>query len=124
VLRTLWPLAAGTGRWATRYGETLVCVRHREDPLGLRRVVTVELVVAAVRGWPGDGPVLKPNVIYALRLPPRHPTLRRSVLAHGGWPETDSGRWCLRGEAIRKLKLQDWLTSLAPFRPSAPPDGN
>lgn len=117
VLRTFWPPAAGTGRWLQRHGKHLVCVRHREDPLGLRRVVTVEVVVAPVRTR--HEPIgLKPKSNYALRLPLRSPELRRALQSKGAWQERDSGRWWVRGEVIQAHELQDWLTTLTAYPPS------
>jgi hypothetical protein len=48
VSRTMWPPEAGTQHLLRVYREALVCVRHREDPAGYRRVVTVELVIGPV----------------------------------------------------------------------------
>lgn len=45
VLKKLSPTTPGAKRFATRYGQTLVCVRYREDPQGKRRLTTVELIV-------------------------------------------------------------------------------
>ena len=108
VLRTLWPPAAGTHRWLRQHGAELVCVRHREDPLGLRRVVTVELVVAAVRTRHA-GPLLRPRVRYPLRIAPTDRAMRLRVQAAGGTQNPQTGVWHATGGVIEALGLLDWL---------------
>jgi hypothetical protein len=108
VLRTLWPPSAGTQRWLSRHGAELVCVRHREDPLGLRRVVTVELVVSPVRTR-GRGPVLQPWVSYPFRLAPSSRGTQMRVRAAGGRQNLRTGIWHATGEVIEALELLDWV---------------
>lgn len=45
VVKTLRPGQAGTQRWQERYGDRLLCVRHREDLHATHRIVTLELIV-------------------------------------------------------------------------------
>jgi hypothetical protein len=108
VVRTLWPGGAGTLRWLKTYGTQLVCVRHREDPAGLRRVVTVELVMGPVRRRPGQRR-LRDRAWYPLRLDPADPedaALERRLRHLGGKPGRD-GLWYLTGEKIQGWDLLD-----------------
>jgi len=45
VTKKLSPAQPDAIKLARRYGEQLVCVRHRIDPAGTTRVTTIELVV-------------------------------------------------------------------------------
>lgn len=48
VTKTLGPDRPGAVRLARQYGEALLCVRYRQDPKGLTRFTTVELIVDRV----------------------------------------------------------------------------
>lgn len=108
VLRTLWPAGAGTRRWLKQHGAALVCVRHREDPAGLRRVVTVELLVDEVRSR-RRARRLHSQAIYPLRVAPGARELWRLLKAHGAWQDGDRGLWYARGHVIETLNLLDWI---------------
>lgn len=45
VVKTLSPSSRGAKGLAERYGSALLCVRHRTDPEGKLRFITVELLV-------------------------------------------------------------------------------
>lgn len=45
VVKKLAPSRHGALKMAQRYGPKLVCVRHRVDPTGTTRIMTVELIV-------------------------------------------------------------------------------
>jgi hypothetical protein len=45
VIKTLRPGAAGTRKWAKKFGRRLVCVRYRGDVKRRKRLTTVEIVV-------------------------------------------------------------------------------
>jgi hypothetical protein len=108
VLRTLWPAAPGTQRWLKRHGTALVCVRHREDPVGLRRVVTVELLVGEVRSRQ-RARRLNPQAMYPLRVPPGMRGLRPLLQSQGARPDVQQGLWFARGHVIEALGLIDWI---------------
>lgn len=46
VIKTIAAHGRGAKAFTAQHGERLVCVRHRIDPTGTRRLTTVELVVA------------------------------------------------------------------------------
>jgi hypothetical protein len=115
VTRTLWPPAAGTKRWQQLYGDALLCVRHRQDAAGLRRVVTVELVVGAVahrRGQPG----LQDRAQYPVKLAMDERELKAALKVRKAWWDPESGCWYAHGRTIRELRLEDRILMRAPAR--------
>lgn len=95
VLKKLSPAAAGAKRLATRYGQSLVCVRYREDAGRGRRLTTVELIV--------DERPLPPSL--AVRVAFGETELRSAVKAAGGTWDGTRKVWLLSRAAVRKLKL-------------------
>ena len=115
VTRTLWPPAAGTKRWQRLYGDALLCVRHRQDSAGLRRVVTVELVVGAVayrRGQPG----LQDRARYPVKLAAGERELKAALKLQQAWWDPDSGCWYTYGRTIREMGLEDRILMRAVAR--------
>ncbi len=108
VTRTLWPPAAGTKRWLRQYGSALLCVRHRRDVAGLRRVVTVELIASTVAKRKGQ-PGIQGNVRYPVRLPNVDQQLRATLKLHRAWWDPESGCWYLHGRTIEELQLVDHI---------------
>jgi hypothetical protein len=96
VLKKLSPTSAGARRYAGRYGDTLVCVRYREDPVARRRLTTVELIVD-VRPLPA---------IPGVRIAYGETELRQQVKAAGGIWDAQNKLWRLPTSVIRKLKLE------------------
>lgn len=95
VIKKLHPGARGAKALTERYGDQLVCIRHRVDESGLRRLTTVEVVVAerAIRRTPG------PTVDIALQ--PHERKLRERLKAAGGkWDEQDQVWWIRRSTAV------------------------
>lgn len=106
VVRTLWAGETGTLRWRATYGEQLLCVRYREDPAGLRRLVTVELVMGPVAQRPGQRR-LRDRAWYPLWLDtadPRDAAIIRRLRHHGGRRDRE-GHWYLTGALIRAWGL-------------------
>lgn len=115
VTRTLWPPAAGTKRWQQLYGDALLCVRHRRDAAGLRRVVTVELVVGAVahrRGQPG----LQDRARYPVKVAAGERDLKAALKLRQAWWDPESGCWYAYGRTIRELGLEDRILMRAVAR--------
>jgi hypothetical protein len=85
VLRTLSNRQAGALKLAARYGDALICVRHRCDAHGTRRYTTVELIV-------DEATIQKrrpASSLVELRIPFGDQELRQRVMAHGGlWHPT------------------------------------
>ena len=103
VVETLWPPAAGTGRWRREHGPQLVCVRYRRSPDGGQRYTTVELMVdhAPVRpkasGRPG----------YVLKLGAGDAGLVRKLQASGARWDAVAGVWRLSAALARRLQLPE-----------------
>lgn len=95
VLKKLSPAAAGAKRLATRFGQSLVCVRYREDTVRGRRFTTVELII--------DERPLPPPA--AVRVAYEEVELRSQVKAAGGTWDGKRKLWLLPRAAVRKLKL-------------------
>ncbi len=96
VLKKLSPKTPGAKRYASQYGETLVCVRYREDPHGKRRLTTVELIV-------DERPLPVPA---GVRIAYGETELRHQVKAAGGIWDAERKLWRLPKTTIRKLKLE------------------
>lgn len=103
TLRVVKKIAAGSrGAKALteRFGEQLVCVRHRIDPTGTRRLTTVELLVSerAIARKPS------PMVDIALRVQERH--LQARLKAAGArWDNTEQ-TWRIRRATAIALGLK------------------
>lgn len=109
VEKTLRPGADGTIKYVRRFGDRLVCVRHRIDRQANKRFTTVELILDE-----------RPRVSQSERVPRadnleichlrilRHETALIALArqAGGRWqPET--GTWELRGMDVEKFCLWD-----------------
>lgn len=103
VAKTLAPDDRGARRFADRYGEALVCVRHRTDARGKVRHVTVELLV--------DSQPIRPRnfKVVALRIEPRHRALHAMVKAAGGHWDPRQGVWRVQRRVVGLLRLTDWI---------------
>lgn len=115
VTRTVWPPAAGTKRWQQLYGDALLCVRHRRDAAGLRRVVTVELVVAEVAHRRGQSRI-QDRARYPVKLSADERDLKAALKARRAWWDPESGCWYAYGRAIRELQLEDRIAMRVPKR--------
>lgn len=100
VLKTLRPGDRGAIALARRYGDALICVRHRGDARGKVRHVTVELLVDSVPIQPRARPMVH------LRIEPAEQTLRAIIRTAGGrWdPKTQS--WTLPSRVVSILNLR------------------
>lgn len=87
---TLRPRDKGTRKLVREFGQKLVCVRYRYDPVGRIRHKTVELVVESapwnptrdsLEGRSGPG---RPTVLIGVRVEYREAELRSRIKAGGG----------------------------------------
>ena len=115
----MWPPAPGSQHWQQRYGDALVCVRHREDPAGLRRLVTVELVVADVATRPRQRR-LQDQAWYPLAVAASEKALRRQLRLEGGRWDAAEGYWYAQGNIIRKMGLHDRIAMTKKKRQKSP----
>ena len=99
VIKKLDPHAPGARRWAASYGEQLVCVRYRVDPLRQRRLTTVEIVV-------DEGPTLN-SVQVGVRVAWGEKELGRTVRAAGGSWDHAAKVWMMTLGQAKSLGLVD-----------------
>lgn len=99
VTKRLNPGQPGTRRMVKVHGNSLVCVRYRQDRLKLYRYTTVELVTAAAPIHPRRFDIATFGV-HIERDERRLWAIARAV--GGRWDKTDR-LWWLRGALVRKL---------------------
>lgn len=101
VVKKIPPQRPGAQKLSLRFGQALVCVRHREDAQGSTRYITVELVVQQSpiqRRKPDDE-------ILFVRLDPGRPNLIKKVTSAGGTWNQELQAWRLTRKAARQLQL-------------------
>lgn len=108
VTKTLRPPQPGTLRLQERFGDALLCVRHREDPCGLRRFVTVELVVDVRPTSRARRPGVE-RAMFPLQVPPTDRVLRATVKQAGARWHPAERLWYLPAGTIRQLGLEDHI---------------
>lgn len=101
VIKKLAPSAPGAKRLAARHGDSLICVRYRDDPATGRRLTTVELIADARPLPPPAG----------IRIAYDEIELRRRVKAAGGIWDAEHKLWRLQKNLIRKLKLENRIVT-------------
>jgi hypothetical protein len=102
VVKKLSSQQSGAIKLARRYGAALVCVRYRQDMLGLRRYTTVELVV-------DEGPVFSKRAdatMVDVRIGFREMELRELLMASGSatW-DRKRQVWRVKYGVIKELGL-------------------
>lgn len=101
VLKKLSPHQPGARKLAQKYGESLVCVRHRTDEKGQFRYTTVELFVDKT-------PVRhRPDTIVQVKLLYDERPLRAVIRAAGGTWDSRSKRWLLPRRVASAVNLLD-----------------
>jgi hypothetical protein len=101
VVKKLSPVKPGAIKLARRYGEQLVCVRHRLDPTGTTRVTTIELVVEQV-------PVnVKPEQVVGVKVGYNEGQLRAVIKAAGATWDKQAGVWRMPMKIARQLNLRE-----------------
>jgi hypothetical protein len=99
VSHTYAPDQNGAKRFARRYGEQLVCVRHRLNDAGTLRHTTIELVVEST-------PVAsRTRTIIAIRIPHADQPARASLMANGARWKPKEKYWLLSHVVAKNLRL-------------------
>lgn len=98
VIKRMAPGTSGTRRQAERFGESLVCVRYRENAAQGLRYTTVEIIVDQ---RPFDIPEDLVRVAYA------ETELRNKIKDAGGHWDSKLKLWRLPRTAVRTLGLAD-----------------
>lgn len=104
VIKRMAPGVSGTRRLAERFGESLVCVRYRENPARGLRYTTVEIIVDQ---RPFNAPEELVHVTYA------ETALRHKVKDAGGQWDQKLKLWRLPRTAVRTLGLADRVVKRA-----------
>ena len=108
VEKTLRPEAPGARKYVERFGERLVCVRHRRDDTRGRRVTTVELVLDE-RPFPPTSlhwaPKASPTLL--LRIAYGESARRRAVKEAGGRWVPELKLWEVPRQQVAQLGLED-----------------
>ncbi len=101
VVKTLAPGRKGALRLAERYGEALVCVRHRVGPEGKLRITTVELVVDETPIHP------RAEAIVQVRIGFRDRNARAAAMAAGAVWDAESRLWRMPRGLAHALNLRE-----------------
>jgi hypothetical protein len=100
VIKTLAPTDRGALELARRFGDALVCVRHRTDPRGKVRHTTVELLISSE-------PIRKRSVgMVLVRTHPRERGLHAAIRAAGGVWDAKQQLWQLPSRVATILNLR------------------
>lgn len=105
VTKTLKAGSDGTRRHVRVHGNRLVCVRHRLDPVGACRLVTVEIVVEVQPIQARDNP----DVV--VRIDPAAKSLRARLLALGARWDTRRQLWSMPRSVALSLRLTRRIVS-------------
>lgn len=100
VIKKLAPHARGAKALTAQYGDDLVCVRHRMDASGRRRLTTVELVVGvqAIRR--------QPSPLVDVKVQSHELTVRARLMAAGAKWNPRRQTWRLRRATAMLLGLK------------------
>lgn len=101
VLKKLAPDQAGAKKLAQKYGDALVCVRHRTDPGGGTRYTTVELLVERVPIKPRTDRVVGVKIDFHER------ALQAVVRAAGARWDPQAKLWRMPRRVAGTLRLHE-----------------
>ena len=106
VIKTLAPTDRGAIELAHRYGDALVCVRHRTDAKGKVRHTTIELLVSSepIRS--------RSSRLVYLQTQPHERALHSVIRAAGGVWDAKQQLWHLPSRVATILNLRDRVVSL------------
>lgn len=105
VAKKFAPDQRGAIRLARRYGNALVCVRHRHDPTGRHRVVTVELALEMVPIVRRPSPIVGVHIAYS------ESALRAAARAGGAEWDREAKLWRMPRSVARSLGLLGRVTN-------------
>jgi hypothetical protein len=100
----LKPGQKGTKQLLAQYGDRLICVRYRYDPVRKKRFKTVELLVAA-RDWEPPRPRVPHDQVVGIRVAFSEVGVRDRVKQSGGTWNPERRIWQLRYDRVVALGL-------------------
>ena len=106
VAKTYPPDKDGAKRFARRYGEQLVCVRHRLNEAGTVRHTTVELLIEST-------PIAsRARALVAVRIDPSDKPMRARMIARGAEWQPKQRYWLLPRQVAKNLGLLPNVVSI------------
>jgi len=108
VIKKIAVNGRGAKGLSAKYGDQLVCVRHRLDPTGTKRLTTVELIVCESTISRRPGPTVD------IGLHPREKILQAKLKAAGArWDDTEMV-WRIRRSTAISLGLKSRIVPRMP----------
>lgn len=112
VIKKLSPEKPGAIKLAKRYGDALVCVRHRLDATGQTRVTTIELIVeqAAVQARKRSAPDASARpvpVVVGVQIAWDEKPLQQAAKGAGATWDAAARLWRMPESVARALGLAD-----------------
>jgi hypothetical protein len=104
--KTILPGQPGTKKWLRQYGEALVCVRYKYDPVHQKKIKTVEVIVEEQQ-WIKNKTRIPANRMVSLRIDYGEIEKGRLVRAAGGKWNRGSKVWELPYREAVVLGLED-----------------
>jgi hypothetical protein len=102
---SLKPGQRGTKRLVEKYGDALVCVRFRYDPITRQRIKTVELVIERT-DWEPPPEKFSADSLVAVKVEGYETDLRKQVKEAGGKWAPEKKLWYVRYSAIAGTSLE------------------
>ena len=100
VVKTLAPSDRGAIELARRYGDALICVRHRTDAKGKVRHTTIELLVSSEPIRPREAKMV------CVQTQPHERTMHSVIKAAGGIWDAKQQLWRLPSRVATILNLR------------------
>lgn len=101
VIKKFAPNDRGAKGLTTEYGNQLVCVRHRLDSTGTKRLTTVELIVSE------NHIIRRPGPTVDVSLRPQEKELQSRLKAAGARWQKAAQVWSIRRSTAIALGLKD-----------------
>lgn len=101
----LKPGQRGTKRLTEKYGDTLVCVRFRYDPVTKKRLKTIELVIEKT-DWEPPPEKLSADSLVAVKIEGYETELRKKIKSSGGTWKPEQKLWYVKYGNIKGTPLE------------------
>jgi len=111
VRLVLKPGQRGTKKLLDQYGEKLMCVRYRYDPITKRRLKTIEITVKESYWKPETYQHVVPDVTVSLKIDVKEYELRQTIKAAGGKWNPIHKVWELPLSTTFELDLEERIVS-------------